>query len=372
LPAAVSDSAGGMSLSFSTPFLRVDAQRVRRNIESLARYADEHRLHVRPHTKTHKSKLIAELQLRAGARGLTVAKVGEGEVMAEVDGDVLLAYPAADAARARRAAELARKCNLRVAVDTHFAIDALDAAARSAGSTIGILVDLDVGMHRTGVPTPELALELARSVLKSRHLRLDGLFCYPGHIRTPAREQAEALAAVQALLAATLDLWKRDGIEARIVSGGSTPTALQSHLVPAYTEIRPGTYVYNDMNTVHGGYCSLDDCAAHIVATVVSDAVAGKVVIDAGSKTLTMDPCLWSPSAGHGHVVEYSEARVARLSEEHGELDITKCARRPKVGQRVSIVPNHICPCVNLQDRVVMVDGSETRELRVDTRGMLT
>lgn len=358
----------------STPFLRVDGRRLRRNVARMAEYAERHGLRLRPHTKTHKSRFVARLQVEAGARGLTVAKAGEGEVMADVDRDILLAYPAADEARARRAAELARTADLKVAVDTSYAIEALDRAARAAGSTIGILVDLDVGMHRTGVPTPELTLELARTVQKSPGLRLDGLFCYPGHVRAGLDRQAAELGEVQAMLAATLDLWRRDGIEARIVSGGSTPTAVQTHLVPACTEFRPGTYVYNDLNTAYGGHCTLDDCAATIVTTVVSDAVAGKVVVDAGSKTLTMDPCLTAADAGHGYVVEYPAANVVRLSEEHGEIDVRNCDRRPKVGEQISIIPNHVCPCVNLQDRFALADGDGDRLewLPVDSRGRLT
>ena len=121
-----------------------------------------------------------------------------------------------------------------------------------------------------------------------------------------------------------LSLWDEHGLEAAIVTGGSTPTAFQSHLVPEYTEIRPGTYVYNDMNTVRGGFCSIDDCAARFICTVVSDAVPGQVVIDAGSKTLTSDRYDPAPERGHGHVIEYPEAKITKLTEEHGQVDITR------------------------------------------------
>ena len=141
-------------------------------------------------------------------------------------------------------------------------------------------------------------------------------------------------------------------------------------MVPAYTEIRPGTNVYNDMSLVSGGFCSLDDCAVRPVAcTVVSDAVPGKAVIDAGSKTLTSDRRMISPdTAGFGHVVEYPQAKIVRLSEEHGELDLSACDRRPKLGERVHVIPNHICPCINLHDQVYLrlPDG----ELEVDAPSM--
>jgi D-serine deaminase-like pyridoxal phosphate-dependent protein len=139
------------------------------------------------------------------------------------------------------------------------------------------------------------------------------------------------------------------------------------------TEIRPGTSIYNDMNTVHGGFCKLTDCAARIVATVVSDAVAGQVVLDGGTKTFTSDRCVPRPDAGHGFIMEYPEAVVTKLSEEHGQVDVRGCPRPPRVGERVSVIPNHICPCVNLQDRVWWreADGM-VRPLTIDARGRLS
>jgi D-serine deaminase-like pyridoxal phosphate-dependent protein len=358
----------------ATPALVIDLPKVERNLARLAEYASGHGIAVRPHTKTHKSLKIATRQMRAGATGLTAAKVGEAEVMAAASRDVLVAYPTVDAHRCRRLAELARGgTTVRVAADSAEGVDALAAAARNAGSTIGVLVDLDVGFHRTGAQSPAASLELARRVACDAPLRLDGIFFYPGHIWSPPDEQAAELKRIDALLAETISLWERSGLEAPIVSGGSTPTAYQSHLVTSQTEIRPGTYLYNDMNTVRAGFCSLDDCAAGVVCTVVSAAVPGKVVIDAGTKTLTSDRNVKAPESGHGHVIEYPEATIARLSEEHGEVDVSGCPRPPKIGERVTVIPNHICPCVNLQDSVWLrqADGS-LEVIGVDARGRLS
>ena len=353
-----------------TPAILVDGDAVRRNVARMAAYAKEHGLRLRPHTKTHKSTLLARMQLEHGAIGLTVAKAGEAEVMAGAADDLLVAYPAVDRQRCATLAELARTRAVRVAVDSAFAADALAAAARAAGVVVGILVDLDVGLHRTGVQTPAEAVALARHVAGSRGLRLDGLFFYPGHVGGPSAGQREKLAAVDALVAETLVLFMRDGLEAAIVSGGSTPTAYQSHLVSGVTEIRPGTYVYHDMNGVRGGFATLDDCAARVVATVVSTAVPGQFVIDAGSKTLTSDRCGPAPDSGHGHVVEYPDAKIVKLTEEHGQVDVRQSARVPKLGERVSVIPNHVCPCVNLQDRVWWREGGgEARAVAVDARG---
>ena len=257
--------------------------------------------------------------------------------------------------------------------DSTQALEVAAVAARSAQTTIGLLVDLDVGLGRTGVQSPDEALALARAIDSTTGVQLDGILVYPGHVWDPADQQKLALAAVATLLEETLDLWRRDGLEAGIVSGGSTPTAYQSHWVPQYTEIRPGTYLYNDMNTVHGGYCTLDDCAARIVCTVISDAVPGQVVIDAGSKTLTSDRCISASDSGHGYVVEYPQAKITYLSEEHGQVDVTACDRKPTIGKRLIVVPNHICPCVNLHNTVWWLEqNSHPEPMPIDARGRIT
>jgi D-serine deaminase-like pyridoxal phosphate-dependent protein len=356
----------------ATPALVLDAVKVRRNIRRLAEYARSRNINIRPHTKTHKQRYLAQMQRDAGAAGITTAKVSEAEVISDPGQDVLVAYPPVGPARSARLAELARDRTVIAAADSLAAIDQIAAAAQSAGTTIGLLVDLDVGMGRTGVESPAATLPLARAIDGAPNLRLDGIMIYPGHVWEPVDQQHAALRAVSDLIGQAIALWRKDGLEVRIVSGGSTPTAYQSHLVAGLTEIRPGTYIFNDMNTVWGGYCSLDDCAARIIATVVSTAVAGQVVIDAGSKTLTNDRCIPAPERGHGYIVEYPDARITRLSEEHGQVDVTSCSHIPSVGDRVTVIANHICPCVNLQDSVWWAEPDEPlRQLPVDARGKL-
>jgi D-serine deaminase-like pyridoxal phosphate-dependent protein len=363
-----------LSTFAATPALVLDAETVAANIMRLSSYAARHGLAVRPHTKTHKSVALARAQLAAGACGITVAKVGEAEALVPAfdDGpaDVLVAYPAIDGARTHRIATLARVHTIRVAVDTLAALEALGAAAGAASTKIGILVDLDVGMGRTGVPTPSALVELAEAVVRHPALRLDGIFCYPGHAW---KSVVPELTAVAERLQEALDAFDRAGLCRGIVSGGSTPTAYSSHLVPQCTEIRPGTSIFNDMGHVRGGFCTLADCAARVISTVVSDAVAGQVVIDAGTKTLTSDPCFSDPDSGHGHVVEHPEAVVTKLSEEHGQVDVRNCPHPPRVGDRVTIIPNHVCPCVNLQDRAWWrrADGG-VEPLPIDARGLLS
>ena len=354
-----------------TPCILIDATIVKRNLERLASYARSHRLGLRPHTKTHKSIRLARMQLDHGAIGLTVAKVGEARVMAEVGDDILMAYPPVHPARCAELAELARNKTVRVAVDSATAADGLSHAARSAGVAVGVLVDLDVGHHRTGVQSAAEALALAQHVSRLPGLRLDGLLFFPGHLsHGPPASYEPALRSIDAKLAEVIDLWRRHGLEARIVSGGSTPTARQSHLIGSMTEFRPGTYIFNDMNSVHSGSATPDDCAARILATVVSTAVPGQIVLDAGSKTLTSDRCGPAPESGHGYVVEYPRAKITKLSEEHAQVDVSACDRAPNVGDRVTVVPNHICPCINLQDAVYWEEpGQRPVAMRVDARG---
>jgi len=357
-----------------TPALVIDGAVARRNIDRLAAYCRAHGIGLRPHTKTHKSRFVGNLQLAAGALGLTVAKVGEAEVMAKAGEpvDLLMAYPAVDAARTARLARLAGDGPVSVGLDTAPAAAALSAAAAAAGTTIGVLVDLDVGFGRTGVGSPSMAVDLAMLVDRLPGLRLDGIMCYPGQVKMPPADQGPVLVAIAALLADAIDRFDRAGLARRIVSGGSTPTAYQSHLIPQCTEVRPGTSVYADMNIVRGGFGTLADCAARVVCTVVSDAVPGQVVLDAGSKTLTSDLCGPAPQSGHGHVVEYPEAVIHRLTEEHGQVDVSRCATRPRVGERVTVIPNHVCPCVNLQDVVWWHEGDTLTALPVDARGRLS
>ena len=356
--------------SLPTPALVIDAEVARRNLRRMADYTRAHGLKLRPHTKTHKSRTIGRMQRELGAIGLTVAKPGEAAVMAQVSDDVLMAYPAVDVARAAQLADLARTKAVRVALDSTTAADVLSEAAIAAGASVGVLVDIDAGLHRTGVQTPADSLALAQHVSRKPGLRLDGIMFYPGHLGVRPELQPPLIDPINALLGEALSLWRESGLDAPVISGGSTPTAFQSHLFEHLTEIRPGTYVFNDMNEVGVGHAGLEDCAARVVCTVMSTAVPGQIVIDAGSKTLTQDRCGPAPDSGHGHVVELPGARITKLSEEHGQVDVRECGGRiPKVGDRLTVIPNHICPCINLQDRVFWNERGDLRPLDVDARG---
>jgi D-serine deaminase-like pyridoxal phosphate-dependent protein len=359
-------------LELPTPYLLIDDAILNRNIERMAAYCREHNIALRPHTKTHKSLAIARRQLTAGAVGLAVAKSGEARVMAETGAAILIAYPPITPHSIATIDELRNKVDITVAVDSLEAVERLAATLTDEASPVGVLVDIDLGLKRTGVATPHESMSLAQRILASRSLRLDGLFCYPGHISETGQQQIDSLIHASEILHNHLACWAANDLPVRIVSGGSTPTAFQSHLMTGVTEIRPGSYAFNDANTVRGGHCQLADCAARVVTTVVSNAVANRVVVDAGSKTLARDPCFSHPESGYGIVLEYPAARIVSLNEEHGVVDVSQCAQPPRIGERISIIPNHVCPAVNLTDVMWLrtADGA-IEELPVNARGMV-
>jgi D-serine deaminase-like pyridoxal phosphate-dependent protein len=350
-------SAGVGLAALETPAAIVDLDRMERNLDAAAAYAAAHGLALRPHVKTHKSPRVASAQLARGAAGLTCATPFEAEVMSAVCDDLLLAYPPVGAARARRIASLPPNVRVTVALDSIQAVDETALAARAARRTIGVYVELDLGMHRVGVPALGDALALAARVDASVGLELAGLAFYPGHVRDQVDEQDDKLRALASSLERALDGFAAAGLSPRVVSGGSTPTLWRTHELPGVTELRPGTYVYNDRTTASIGACEWDDCALTVLATVVSTAVPGQAVIDAGTKALGREPVRGADGEGFGLVLEHPEVVVARMSEEHGVLDLAESDWRPVVGERVRVIPNHVCIVVHLNDLVYGVRG---------------
>jgi len=343
-----------------TPLPIVDLDRLERNLDRAARYAASHRLALRPHIKTHKSPRLAAEQLKRGAVGVTCATPYEAEVMSEVAEDILLAYPPVGPLRARRIATLPDHVRLTVALDSATAVDDLAAAARAADREIGVYVELDLGMHRVGLPVVDDAIALARHIDSSRPLTFAGLAFYPGHIREPADSQDAKLDALRKGVSDALSRFEQAGLSPRVVSGGSTPTMWRTHELSGVTEFRPGTYIFNDRSTAEIGTCDWSDCALSVLATVVSTAVPGQAVIDAGSKALGREPLRGAGGAddGFGSLLEHPEVVVKGMSEEHGLLDLSRSTWRPKVGERVRVIPNHVCIVVHLNDVVVGVRGT--------------
>lgn len=357
--------------NLETPAAVVDLDRLERNLDRAATYAKQHGLALRPHVKTHKTAWIAGEQVRRGAAGVTCATPREAEVMSTVTDDILLAYPPVGKARADRVAALPRSARIVVALDSLEAIAEMENAAAAAGHRVGVYVEIDMGMHRVGVPDAKAALELARRVQRSTSLSYEGIAFYPGHIRESVDSQDAALERLNGLLDSTLHTLKSQGSNPPVVSGGSTPTLWHTHLLHGVTEMRPGTYVYNDRTTAEIGACEWDDCAFSVLATVVSTAVAGQAVIDAGSKALGREPLRGSDAAeGFGSLLEHPEVVVKGMSEEHGLLDLSKSDWKPRVGELVRVIPNHVCIVVHLNDAMHGVRGDKVeRTWAVDARG---
>jgi D-serine deaminase-like pyridoxal phosphate-dependent protein len=358
--------------SIDTAGLAADLGVVEGNLARMQAAADGAGLAMWPHTKTHKLPLLARRQMALGAQGITVSKLGEAEVMRDAGlTHILLHYPPVGEAKARRlAALLERGAEMRVALDSPEAAETVSRAARMAGAGVDVLVEVDAGMHRVGrQPGPDV-LALAERVASLPGLRLLGLTTYAGHI-SGATDEAGRLAVIgreAQIIAGERERLAAAGLGPSVVSVGGTHHGARMKRIAGATDIRPGTYVYNDRNTLAAGSCRTEELAAVVLVTVVSTN-ATWAVVDGGSKTFSSDP---SPLGGFGLVVERPELRLERMSEEHGVLAWPEGARPLAVGERLAIVPNHICATVNLHDRVYLHRGGLVEEvLPVAGRGRL-
>lgn len=362
-----------ITASLPTPFLMVEEDVVRSNIDRIHDYAALHGFAVRPHIKTHKSLRIARMQLDSGAVGLAVAKVGEAEVMAKLGPiDLTVAYPAVGIDRAQRMAKLSVHQNITVAVDSEYILNELASAAVKHDTVIGVLIMFDAGLHRCGTADPGQIVKLAQYAEAHPGLCFKGIQMYLGHLYGDAAGDTQSFKRINQLWAPAYEALCAAGLAPETVSSGSTPSLFNTHLIRHVNEIRVGTAVLNDYFVMKFGHCVLDDCAARVVATVVSDVVPGQVIIDAGSKALSAKQLLRHESLEMGYIVEFPDAGITRLHEEHGWVDVSRCNRPPKVGQRMSIVPVNVSLCVNLYDHFYLLtrSGKLQRE-RVDARGCL-
>jgi D-serine deaminase-like pyridoxal phosphate-dependent protein len=327
-----------------TPFLTVDLDAVERNIRAMQHYCDEHAIALRPHVKTHKLPLVAELQLQAGAVGLTCQKLGEAEMLVEhgCGDDILITFPLIGGRKGERFAELAARTRAAVAADSAVVAGFLSAALQARGASAEFLVDCDTGYGRTGVQTPGEAADLAEVVDALPGLAFRGLMTHPTR-----PESGPWLRAARTLI-------EERGLEVRCVSGGGTPAALRTHEIGGITELRAGTYVYGDRRSLTAGMLPLERCALRVRATVVSTPTPARAILDAGSKALTSDLGLDVHGTTYGEIVEYPDAVVYALSEEHAHVDVARSPRPPEIGETVTIVPNHACGTVNLHAELAL------------------
>jgi len=352
----------------ATPCIVVDLDIVARNIERLAAQALERGVAIRPHTKTHKSVAIARMQLDAGAAGITVGTVGEAEVMAGggID-DIFIAYPVwAAGARGARIARLHGAATLSVGIDSVEGAALLARAVEGADRPLSVVVEIDSGGRRTGIADPEEVVRVAAAA-RSAGLRVVGVFTHGGHSYSGPDARVPAAADEVASLGRAADVLRDAGHSVERVSAGSTPTGVMS-AAGQVNEIRPGTYALGDRQQLVLGAIPPNGLALVVAATVVSNAVPGQVVVDAGAKTLTKDRASFVD--GFGLLPAYPDAVIERLSDYHGAIAIPAGTPAPALGEIVAIVPNHVCPVVDLFDTFVTTrNGEIVGQWPVDARG---
>ena len=342
---------------------------MQRNIDRMQSFADEHDLDVRPHVKTHKCVEIGRLQIDAGAVGITAGNVGEAEVFAAAGfNDIFLAYPVwPSGTKGKRIRALAETTRLRVGVDNVAAIDALADAMGDEPDRLQVVVEIDCGARRSGAP-PEAAGDLALAAGK-RGLVPVGVYTYPGHGCFGADSRKPAAQDQEAALTTAVRSFADVGATAEVVSAGSTPTVAFS-TGSVITEIRPGEYVFCDLDNARLGACTEDQIALFVAATVVSDWVPNQLILDVGTKALGREG---NPGKGYGGIAG-RKAVLAKLNEYHGYLRVPPEEERPSVGTVLPVVPNHVCPVVNSFEELIITDSSGTSVQRwpVAARGLLS
>ena len=346
-------------LQLDTPAVLIDVDRVEANLKRAQDYADRNGLKLRPHIKTHKLPRFAKRAMELGAVGITVQKLGEAEVFADAGiSEIFLPYNIIGAAKLARLKALHQRVHITVTADSPETVEGLSHTFAGSATPLTVLVECDTGMGRCGVQTPAAALALAEKIANSPGLTFGGLMTYP------AAGQVEANAA---WLAAAKLVLTTAGLPPAVVSNGGTPDLWRAHEVTAATEHRPGTYIYLDRFQVAKDVGSFEDCALTVLATVVSRPTEDRAIIDAGSKALTSDTL---GMTGFGLIEAYPEAVISGLSEEHGTVDLSRCTSKPKIGDKLRIIPNHACVVSNLFDQVTLISAGRVVEtVTVDARG---
>lgn len=339
-----------LDLLTDTPFVAVDLDVIERNITSIAKLAKEARVKLRPHTKTHKSPYVAKKQLEAGASGITVATLGEAEVMANSGiNDILIAFPLVGKQKLNRFSRLLHHADLMVAFDDIVVGQGINEVGEYHRKKIPVYIDVDTGLGRMG-RDPEESVVHILEIAKLPFLEIKGLMSHTGHAYKEGSEEAILNVAIEdaTLMHQTKIELERKGLHIPEISVGATATARFIKEIPYATEMRPGMYVYNDRFVMSTGGAKEEDCAVSIFATVVSKPNNDRFIIDAGSKTLAAD-VFWH--GGHGQIRGHDNLVIKSLSEEHGTVEI-QGKTGLSIGDVIEIIPNHICPSINLADEM--------------------
>lgn len=354
-----------------TPYVKIDYLKVEKNIKNMIDSLSKYNIKHRPHVKTHKSVELAKLEIKAGAIGISCATLTELEIMAAAGiNNILLAFPLIGNTQCRNLYEILKKYNFEFTtiVDSEEGLAGLNAVGRNLNKKINVYIDIDSGGHREGIQS-ESVLSFTKKVLKTEWVRLTGIFTYFGHIykyetkdhAKKSKEEANILLNHQRLLA-------ENGIQIDNLSGGSTVSSNNPEQLAGITESRAGNFIFYDMNAVHLGLVSPEECALRVVAKVVSKPVAGKLTIDAGSKALSTDDPLKGDA--YGYVISHPELKIVSLNEEHGFVEYNEGKIDLNIGDNIEIIPNHACVVPNLYNKVFLFEGNELlRPMAVEAKG---
>ncbi len=355
-----------------TPALLIDLDVLERNVEEMAAVARDAGVRLRPHTKTHKSPEIARMQFDAGASGITVAKLGEAEVMTDAGlDDILVAYPIVGEQKLARLRSLMERAAVRVSLDAVEVADGIGSVGKDLGRAVPVLVEVDTGLHRMGRPAGAASARLALDLAAVPGVDVVGLLTHAGHAyRAGDPAELRRLAEREALdLLETAELCAREGLPIRDISVGSTPTARTVARVPGVTEIRPGTYVFNDVQQMRLGVATEAECAARVLTTVVARPTDERFVLDAGSKVFTSDGADGPSFPGRGVVAGRPDLTIDFMSEEHA-VGHVEGDRTLAIGERLEVIPLHACSCVNMFDVAQGVrHGNVERDIAIAGRG---
>lgn len=366
-----------------TPSLLIDKDIMLNNIKQMQKKADDLGVSLRPHTKTHKMPYIAKLQREYGARGITVAKTGEAEVMADngLD-DIFIANEIVGDMKWERIAKLAGRIKIAFGVDSAVAVKGIERIFAKVGQEAVIRIEVETGENRSGVTNEMQFQEILTALKACPHVHLEGIFSHEGHSYGAPTVAAcqELFIKAQELTLHYAELARAAGFNIAVVSVGSTPSLMHSgKLLPGITEIRPGTYVLMDVGQ---GNCigSYNNCAATVLTTIISKPAPDRVIGDSGAKALTAQSrgqglC---HTVGKGFIKGTADADgkngiyVDNVYDEHTIINSAKLHELVEIGDKIEIIPNHICPCCNLYDQAYLVSkGQVETTLKIACRGKI-
>lgn len=364
-------------MELDTPALVIDRKIMMDNLQFVQDYADRNHVALRPHTKTHKMSRLAILQSRLGAKGITVAKVGEAEVMA-ANGlkDIFIANEIVGARKLERIKNLARTVDISFGLDSIVQAEMIEQAFFDAPQPAKVLIEIEVGEERSGIIEEKDFAELLDYLKGCSHIYLKGIFSHDGNSYGAAslEEGLEIHLASQKRTLNFAGLAAENGFQLETVSIGSTPSLMHGFpILEGVTEIRPGTYIFMDASQANN-YGSLERNAATVLATVISRPTPERVILDVGAKGITAQTRNKGLCAtrGLGLIKGWPNVEIFDVYDEHAIIYNKDFHDKVKVEDRVEIYPNHICPCVNLHEFAYLAeDGQIVETIPVDCRGKL-